>query len=44
MKIKKFYDFVKKYQDVKQSEYKGNNSQVTSIKLNTAKLEHIINE
>ena len=38
------YDFVKKYQDIKPSEYKGNNSQVTSIRLDTSKLKQIINE
>ena len=35
-------DFVKKYQDIKPTTYKGNSSQVTSIKLDTTKLNNII--
>ena len=42
--IQTVYDFVKKYQNVEPLEYKGDNSQVTSIKLNITKLEQIINE
>ena len=40
--VQTVYDFVKKYQDVESLKYKGNNSQVTSIKLDTTKLNNII--
>ena len=42
--VQTVYDFVKKYQDIKPLEYKDNNPQVTSIKLDTTKLKQIINE
>mgnify|MGYP003633820157 CR=1 FL=1 len=35
------YNFVKEYQDITPITYKGNSSQVTSIKLNTDKLKNI---
>ena len=40
--VQTVYDFVKKYQDVESLKYKGNNPQVTSIKLDTTKLNNII--
>tara|TARA_B100000579_G_scaffold438043_2_gene471311 strand:- start:5122 stop:5814 length:693 start_codon:yes stop_codon:yes gene_type:complete len=40
--VQTVYDFVKKHQDVESLKYKGNNSQVTSIKLDTTKLNNII--
>jgi len=42
--VQTVYNFVKKYQDVESLKYKGNNSQVASIKLDTTKLKKIINE
>ena len=42
--IETVYNFVKKYQEIPRVSYKGNNSQVMSIKLDTTKLKNIINE
>ena len=39
--VKTVYDFVKKYQDINPTTYKGNSSQVRSIKLDTTKLNNI---
>ena len=39
--VKTVYDFVKEYQDINPTTYKGNSSQVTSIKLDTTKLNNI---
>ena len=40
--VQTVYDFVKKYQDVESLKYKSNNPKVTSIKLDTTKLNNII--